>query len=141
MKELQSYIDKLQQKPDIKHCKKRMAKTKLSGYVTYTDTGERSTATMVRSNVAATQHMTAQGGCEHTLIEIHSRRVGGDRNIFILNAYCRPSNKNIDFEGPMIDCIKEAKTRPVIMVGDFTQPTRHGATNIRQKEETNRSKQ
>lgn len=95
---------------------------KLAGYITYTDPSEKSTATLVKSSVAATQHLTPQRGCEHVLVEIHSREVGSGNNIFILNAYCRPSKKEIDFEGTLRDCAKEAKTRPILLLGDFNAP-------------------
>lgn len=66
--------------------------------------------------------MTTQRGCEHVLVEIHSRDIGSSKNIFILNAYCRPSKKDVDIEGTMLDCIRAAKARPTLILGDFNAP-------------------
>ncbi|KAH7959489.1 hypothetical protein HPB49_011458 [Dermacentor silvarum] len=97
-------------------------KPRLPGYVTYTDPTEKGTAVLVRSNVAATQHATAQGGCEHTLVEIHAREIGSSGNLFVMSAYCRPSQRQYEF-----DCIvRQAKglagTRPLLILGDFNAP-------------------
>ncbi|KAH7978987.1 hypothetical protein HPB49_007685 [Dermacentor silvarum] len=55
-------------------------------YVTYTDPVENGTAVLVRSNVAATQHVTAQGGCEHTL----AKGLAGTRPLLILGDFNAP---------------------------------------------------
>lgn len=86
--ELHLYVDNLEQKPDVIALKETNGRVKLAWYITYSDPSEKGTATLVRRNVAATQHVTAQRGCEHTLIEIHDRKVGNTANVFVLNAYC-----------------------------------------------------
>lgn len=129
--ELQLYLDNLEQKPDVIALQETNGRIKLAGYITYTDPSEKGTATLVRSNVAATQHVTAQRGCEHTLIEIHERKVGNASNMFVLNAYCRPSRRAVDFEGTILDCVKEAKTRPILMLGDFNAAHTQWGTSIR----------
>lgn len=120
--ELSLHIENLEQKPDVIALQETNDRPKLAGYITYTDPSEKSTAILVRSNIAATQHVTAQRGCEHVLIEIHKRSIGNEKNIFVLNAYCRPSRKDPDFDGTLLDCIKEANTRPILMLGDFNAP-------------------
>lgn len=117
--ELQLYVDILDQKRDVIALQKTNGRVKLEGYVTYTDPSEKGTAILVRSNMAATQHVTAQRGCEHTLIEIHRSRVGGEKNIFVLNECCRPFNRVIDFEGTILDCITEARIRPILVLGNL----------------------
>lgn len=57
------------------------ARPRLPGYVTYTNPTEGGTTIVVRNNVAPTQHLTAQSGCEHTLVEVHTRTIGGAGNL------------------------------------------------------------
>ncbi|KAL1482160.1 hypothetical protein MTO96_033996 [Rhipicephalus appendiculatus] len=96
--------------------------TKLPGYVTYTDPTEEGTAVLVRSNVAATQHVTAQGGCEHTLIEIHARTIGNTGNLYVMSAYCRPSQRQYDFDRVVSQAKRLAGSRPLLILGDFNAP-------------------
>ncbi|KAG0439500.1 hypothetical protein HPB47_016620 [Ixodes persulcatus] len=69
----------------------------LAGYITYTDPSEKGNAILVCNNVAATQHVTAQRGCEHTLIEIHSRRGGGGDRVGELDGG-DPSDLDLDLD-------------------------------------------
>ncbi|KAL1436842.1 hypothetical protein MTO96_049242 [Rhipicephalus appendiculatus] len=96
--------------------------TKLPGYLTYTDPTEEGTAVLVRSNVAATQHVTAQGGCEHTLIEIHAGTIGNTGNLYVMSAYCRPSQRQYDFDRVVSQAKRLAESRPLLILGDFNAP-------------------
>lgn len=78
--ELSLHIENLEQKPDVIALQETNDRPKLAGYITYTDPSEKSTAILVRSNIAATQQVTAQRGCEHVLIEIHNRSIGNEKN-------------------------------------------------------------
>lgn len=71
---------------------------RLPGYGTYTEPTEAGTAILVRNNVAATQHLTEQRGCEHTLVEVHTSTIGGAGNLFVMSAYCRPSQRQYDLK-------------------------------------------
>lgn len=86
-------------------------KPRMPGYITYTDPTEKSTAILVRNTVAATQHITAQHGCDHTLVEIHARDIGSTRNIFIQNVYCRPGAKH-RYNFDAIEATSERQTAP-----------------------------
>lgn len=98
-------------------------KPRMPGYITYTDPTEKSTAVLVRNTVAATQHVTAQHGCDHVLIEIHARDIGHAKNIFILNIYCRPGARHqYDFEAILKEAKGIAKDRTLIVLGDFNAP-------------------
>ncbi|KAH7943478.1 hypothetical protein HPB52_008885 [Rhipicephalus sanguineus] len=94
--ELLLHVDALEHKPDVIALQETNGKPRLPGYVTYTDPTEEGTAVLVRSNVAATQHVTPQGGCEHTLVEIHARTIGNTGNLYVMSAYCRPSQRQYD---------------------------------------------
>lgn len=79
-------------------------------------------AVLVRSNVAATQHVTAQGGCEHTLVEIHAREIGSSGNLFVMSAYCRLSQGQYEFDRIVSQAKGVAGTRPLLILGDFNAP-------------------
>ncbi|KAH7981810.1 hypothetical protein HPB52_001165 [Rhipicephalus sanguineus] len=98
------------------------AETELPGYVTYTDPTENGTAVLVRSNVAATQHVTAQGGCEYTLVEIHAREIGSSGNLFVMSVYCRPSQRQYEFDRIVSQAKGLAGSRPLLILGDFNAP-------------------
>lgn len=85
--ELQLHIDGHDQEPDVIALQETHGSPRLPGYVSYTDQTEGGTAILVRNNVAATQHLTAQQGCEHTLVEIHTRNIGSSGNLFVMSAY------------------------------------------------------
>ncbi|KAK8766980.1 hypothetical protein V5799_006241 [Amblyomma americanum] len=79
-------------------------------------------AVLVRSNVAATQHVTSQGGCEHTQVEILTREIGSSGNLFVMSEYCRPSQRQYEFERIVNKVKGLAETRPVLILGDFNAP-------------------
>ncbi|KAK8766978.1 hypothetical protein V5799_006239 [Amblyomma americanum] len=85
----------------------------------YTDPTENGMAVVVRSNVAATQHVTAQGGCEHTQVKILTREIGSSGSLFVMSAYCRPSQRQYEFERIVNKVKWLAETRPVLIFGDF----------------------
>lgn len=120
--ELMLYIDGQDNKPDVIALQETNGKPRLPGYVTYTDPTENGTAVLVRSNVAATQHVTAQGGCEHTLVEIHAREIGSAGNLFVMSAYCRPSQRQYEFDRIVSQAKGLAGTRPLLILGDFNAP-------------------
>lgn len=76
----------------------------------------------MRNNVAATQHLTAQSGCERTLVEVHTRTIGGAGNLFVMSAYCRPSQRHHDFDKTVSQAKKLAGNRPLRALGDFNAP-------------------
>ncbi|KAH9380391.1 hypothetical protein HPB48_017614 [Haemaphysalis longicornis] len=80
------------------------------------------TAILVENRIAATQHLTAQAGCEHTLVEIHAQEIGSKSNIFIMSVYCRPSQKQYEFDRVVLDAKRLARTRPLLILGDFNAP-------------------
>ncbi|KAH9382921.1 hypothetical protein HPB48_023551 [Haemaphysalis longicornis] len=88
--ELQLHIESHGQKPDVIALQETRGRPRIPGYVTYADPSEEGTAVLARSNVAGTQHLTAQKGCEHTLVDIHARTIGSGGNLFVMSAYCRP---------------------------------------------------
>ncbi|KAH7953687.1 hypothetical protein HPB49_011218 [Dermacentor silvarum] len=98
------------------------AEAKLPGYVTYTDPTENGTVELIRSNVAATQHVTAQGGCEHTLVKIHAREIGSSGNLFVMSSYCRSSQRQYEFDRIVSQAKGLAGTRPLLILGDFNAP-------------------
>ncbi|XP_077548311.1 uncharacterized protein LOC144161527 [Haemaphysalis longicornis] len=120
--ELLLHIDGLEHKPDVIALQETNSKPRLPGYVTYTDPTEEGTAVLVRSNVAATQHVTAQGGCEHTLVEIHARTIGNTGNLYVMSAYCRPSQRQYDFDRVVSQAKRLAGSRPLLILGDFNAP-------------------
>ncbi|XP_077552083.1 uncharacterized protein LOC144166431 [Haemaphysalis longicornis] len=79
-------------------------------------------AFLVRSNVAATQHLTAQKGCEHTLVEMHTRTIGSGGNLFVMSAYCRPSSRDLDFDETVGQAKQLAGNRPLLVLGDLNAP-------------------
>ncbi|XP_050022658.1 uncharacterized protein [Dermacentor andersoni] len=79
-------------------------------------------ALLVRTNIAATQHLTAQKGCEHTLVEVHTRTIGSAGNLFVMSAYCRPSQRQYDFETTVNQAKRLAGYRPLLVLGDFNAP-------------------
>ncbi|KAH7969449.1 hypothetical protein HPB52_018293 [Rhipicephalus sanguineus] len=95
--ELLLHIDALEHKPDVIALQETNGKPRLPGYVTYTDPTEEGTAVLVRSNVAATQHVTPQGGCEHTL-------------------------RQYDFDRVVSQAKRLAGSRPLLILGDFNAP-------------------
>lgn len=120
--ELLLHIDALEHKPDVIALQETNGKPRLPGYVTYTDPTEKGTAVLVRSNVAATQHVTPQGGCEHTLVEIHARTIGNTGNLYVMSAYCRPSQRQYDFDRVVSQAKRLAGSRPLLILGDFNAP-------------------
>lgn len=66
-------MNTLENQPAIIALQETNGRPKIPGYVTYTDPTGMGTAILVENHVAATQHVTAQAGCEHTLIEVHAR--------------------------------------------------------------------
>ncbi|KAH7980510.1 hypothetical protein HPB49_016809 [Dermacentor silvarum] len=119
----------MMQNPSKKHKKKTGGNTtetngkpRLPGYVTYTDPTENGTAVLVRSNVASTQHVTAQGGCENTLVETHAREIGSSGNLFVMSAYCRPSQRQYEFDRIVSHAKGLAGTRPLLILGDINAP-------------------
>lgn len=120
--ELQQFIATLDPQPDIIALQEVNSRTHLPGYVTYTDPTGKATATLVRKNVAATQHLTSQKGCEHTLIEVHSSSTKQKGNLFVLNAYCRPSNKKPGIQDTIQETLNLAKDQPALILGDFNAP-------------------
>lgn len=112
-----------QRQPVVIALQETRGKPRLPGYITYTDPSEISTAILVRNTVTATQHITAQHGCEHTLIEIHARDIGSARNMFILNVYCRPGARHYyNFDVIVREAKQLAKDRPLLVLGDFNAP-------------------
>ncbi|XP_037558252.1 uncharacterized protein LOC119435475 [Dermacentor silvarum] len=83
---------------------------------------EKEMAALVRNCIAATQHLTAQRGCQHTLVELHSRGIRNTENVFVLNMYCRPTKKGIDMAGTIQDAVSKAGSRPLLVLGDFNAP-------------------
>lgn len=74
----------------------------------------------MRNTVPATQHVTAQHGCDYTLVERHARDIGHAKNLFILNVYCRPGTKHqYDFDAIMKDAMGLAKGRTLLVLGEF----------------------
>lgn len=122
MGELQQYIGSLDTKPDVIALQETNGKVRLPGYVAYSDPSGKATAILIRNNLAATQHLTAQKGCEHTLVEIHSRSISDKQNIYVLNSYCRPSNKNPGITETLQDTMTLAKGKPVLLLGDYNAP-------------------
>lgn len=120
--ELQLHIESLDQKPDVIALQETRGRPRIPGYVTYTDPSKEGTAVLVRSNVAATQHLTAQKGCEHTLVEIHTRTIGSGGNLFVMSAYCRPSRRDLDFDEMVGQAKQLAGNRPFLVLGDFNAP-------------------
>ncbi|XP_077553121.1 uncharacterized protein LOC144167835 [Haemaphysalis longicornis] len=120
--ELFTHIEGLDQKPDVVALQETHGRPRLPGYVTYTDPTEKGTAILVRNNIAATQHITPQHGCEHTLIEIHTRTIGNGKNLFVMSAYCRPSQRQYDFDKTVGQAKRLAGNRPLLILGDFNAP-------------------
>ncbi|KAH7959685.1 hypothetical protein HPB49_013042 [Dermacentor silvarum] len=71
--ELKQHVGSLENKPDVIVLQEINQRPRFPGYVTYVDPTEKGTAALIRNSIAATQHLTAQRGCEHTLVELHSR--------------------------------------------------------------------
>ncbi|KAH7974247.1 hypothetical protein HPB49_012727 [Dermacentor silvarum] len=117
--ELQQQVDSLENKPDVIVLQEINQRTRFPGYVTYVDRTEKGTAALVRNCIAATQHLTAQLGYEHTLVELHSRGIGNTENVFVLNMYCRPTEKGMDMAGTVQDAVNKAGSRPLLVLGDF----------------------
>ncbi|XP_077547715.1 uncharacterized protein LOC144159942 [Haemaphysalis longicornis] len=62
-------------------------------------------------------------GCDHTLVELHARDIGHSKNVFILNVYCRPGAKHkYDFDAILKDAMGLAKSRTLLVMGDFNAP-------------------
>lgn len=120
--ELQQFVATLDPQPDIIALQEVNSRARLPGYVTYTDPTGKATATLVRKNVAATQHLTSQKGCEHTLIEVHSSSTKKKDNLFVLNTYCRPSNKKPGIQDTIEETLNLAKDHPTLILGDFNAP-------------------
>ncbi|XP_077534500.1 uncharacterized protein LOC144146420 [Haemaphysalis longicornis] len=120
--ELNLYISGQDDPPAIIALQETNGKPRLLGYVTYTDPSGTGTAVLVRNNVAATQHVTAQSGREHTLVEVPAREIGSTRNIFVMSAYCRPSQRQYDFDRTVQEAKSLAGTRPLLILGDFNAP-------------------
>ncbi|KAH9382287.1 hypothetical protein HPB48_000889 [Haemaphysalis longicornis] len=120
--EIQLHIESLDQKPDVIALQETGGRPRIPGYVTYADPSEEGTAVLVRSNVAATQHLTAQKGCEHTLVEIHTRTTGSGGNLFVMSAYCRPSRRDLNFDETVGQAKQLAGNRPLLVLGDFNAP-------------------
>ncbi|KAL3247565.1 hypothetical protein MRX96_056992 [Rhipicephalus microplus] len=75
-----------------------------------------------RCSYEVTQHVTTQGGCEHTLVEIHSREIGSSGDLFVMSVYCRPSQRQYVFDCIVSQVKGLAGTRPLLILGDFNAP-------------------
>ncbi|KAH7931822.1 hypothetical protein HPB51_029670 [Rhipicephalus microplus] len=118
--ELLLNIDGQENKPDIIALQETNGKPRLPGYVIYIDTTENGTAVLVRSNVVATQHVTAQGGRENMLVEIHARKIGSSGNLFVISVYCRPSERQYNLHRTVSHAKGLAETRSIL--GAFKAP-------------------
>lgn len=116
---LQQYLGTLSPPPDIIAVQETNGPTKLPGYVTYTDPSGRSTATLIKSNIAALQHLTPQRECEHTLVELIPRTAKCKESIFILNVYCRPSKKRPGIKDTVCEALQLAGSSPLLILGDL----------------------
>ncbi|CAN7995406.1 unnamed protein product [Ixodes hexagonus] len=102
--ELVQYYQHSTIKPDIILIQEPNGKAKLPGFISYEDPTGRGTATLVKNNIAATHHITAQRGLEpgtqtgnitvrpcleHTLIEVHPKSTKEQEGgLFLINCYC-----------------------------------------------------
>ncbi|KAL1478962.1 hypothetical protein MTO96_015954 [Rhipicephalus appendiculatus] len=64
----------------------------------------------------------AQCGCEHTLVEIHAREIGSSGNLLIMSVYCRPSQRQYEFDRIVSQAKGLAGSRPLLILGDFNAP-------------------
>lgn len=119
---LQQYLNTLNPQPDVIAVQETNGPTKLPGYITYEDPSKKATATLVRNKIAATQHLTPQRGCEHTLLEILTPSTKQKSNLFVLNIYCRPSTKKPEIQSTIQDALSLAGQRPLLILGDFNAP-------------------
>lgn len=74
--ELSLHISGQENPPAVVALQEPNGKPSAPGYITYTDPSEKGTVVLVCKNVAATQHLTPQNGCEHTLVKVHAREIG-----------------------------------------------------------------
>lgn len=121
-KELSLYIDSIETRPAILALQETRGTPRIPGYITYTDPTKMGSAILVENRIAATQHLTAQAGCEHTLVELHTKEISSKNNIFVMSAYCRPSQKQYKFDRVVLDAKKLAGNRPLLILGDFNAP-------------------
>lgn len=111
-------------KPDIILLQEPNGKAKLPGFISYEDPTGRSTATLIKNNIAATHHITPQRGLEHTLTEVHPKSVNKhEGGLFILNCYCRPrAKKPWGLDDTFTEAIRLATAKPnstLLIAGDF----------------------
>lgn len=62
--ELANHINQVETRPAIFVLQETRRVPKIAGYVTYTEHTKMGTAILVENHIAATQHLTAQAGCE-----------------------------------------------------------------------------
>ncbi|CAN7976871.1 unnamed protein product [Ixodes persulcatus] len=114
-------------KPDIILIQKPNGKTKLPGFISYEDPTGNGTATLVKNNIAATNHITAQRGLrglEHTLIEVHPKSTKKhERGLFLLNCYWRPEGKKPwSLDATFTEAIQLSTAEPnstLLIIADF----------------------
>ncbi|KAL3238717.1 hypothetical protein MRX96_048051 [Rhipicephalus microplus] len=63
-----------------------------------------------------------QGGCEHTLVEIHARKTGRSGNLFVMSVYCQPSQSQSEFDHIVGQAKGSTGTRPLLILGDLNSP-------------------
>lgn len=119
---LQQYVSSLDPQPEIIALQETNSNPCLPGYITYADPTKKSTAILVKGCVAAAQHLTQQKDCAHTFVEILSQSTKKKSNLFVINMYCRPSNKQPGIREVIREALSIANNSPLLIVGDFNAP-------------------
>lgn len=117
---LQQFITS-KEPPDVIALQETGGTAKLSGYKSYSASGEKATVTtLVHRNLVAVEHDTGMRGIDHVLIEIiPSRKEVG--SLFILNIYSPPRHK--PKFGPLFrKTLSVADKQALVVVGDFNAP-------------------
>ncbi|KAH7940935.1 hypothetical protein HPB49_008178 [Dermacentor silvarum] len=128
--ELALHMNQVETTPAILVLQETREVPKIPGYVTYTDPTKMGTAILVENHIAAIPHLTAQAGCEHTLVEMHAKEIGSKNNFFVMSVYCTPSQRHYEFDRVVMDAKKLAGNRPLLILGDFNAPHIFGGTNF-----------
>lgn len=116
---LTQFLTTLDSKPAVIALQETNSHMKLPGYVAYGSSDNYSTLTLIRSTISAVNHVTPQRGCNHVLTELLSPSPKNKLSLYILNIYCRPTQKVPDILSTIRDAINIAGTKPLLILGDF----------------------